>query len=295
MKKYILFLAVLPGLLFTAAGCGPEAETGALFARSGLAADRETQQGMQTDTTDPKRTKALEDVLADDLTKSGVPPSGTTPVVNLDHLMGKFNPARHPDFVPVGKPYTNKTGMILHRETFAAFKKMWAAAKKEGVTLNIISSTRSFDQQKNIWEGKWTRFATEQPAADDRARKILEYSAMPGASRHHWGTDIDLNDLNNPSFETGGRFVNVYAWLRLHAHEYGFCQPYTAKNDQRPHGYKEEKWHWSYLPVAAPLLRQYSQSVRNDMFLGFSGAETAKKLNIVDHYVLGINQDCKPN
>jgi len=290
-----LLPAVLAGILLVAFGCGPEAEMGGMLTRNGLAPGRSSSMEIGADTIDPKRQKSADiDAKTDISAESGVP-AGSAAAVSTDYLMGKFNPARHPDFVPVGQPYTNKTGMILHRETFSAFKKMWAAAKKEGVTLIIISSTRSFEQQKSIWEGKWSRFAAEQPEKETRARKILEYSAMPGASRHHWGSDIDLNDLNNPSFETGGRFNNVYDWLRKHAHEYGFCQPYTAKNDRRPNGYNEEKWHWSYLPVAAPLLRQYNQSVRDDMFKGFSGAETAKQLHIVDHYVLGINQDCKSN
>lgn len=293
MKLFYLFQIAALGLIFAFAGCGPEAETGALFARNGLAHDG--GRNMVTDTTDPKKDKTLDrEILAGEATETGAP-GQPDEAFDLDYLMGKFDPARHPDFVPVGKPYANKPGMMLRRETFAAFKKMWAAANQEGVTLTIISSTRSFEQQKNIWEGKWSRFAAEYPQADARARKILEYSAMPGASRHHWGTDIDLNDLNNPSFETGGRHVKVYAWLKEHAHEYGFCQPYTAKTEHRPYGYNEEKWHWSYLPLAMPLLREYSEAVRDEMLLGFSGAETAKPIHIVDHYVLGINQDCKPH
>ncbi|MCK6695166.1 MAG: M15 family metallopeptidase [Thermoanaerobaculia bacterium] len=292
MRLFYLFQVAVLGLLLAVAGCGPEAETGALFARSGLA--HEGGGGMTTDTTDPRKDKMTDrEIMAVEAPESGAPDQPDKEV-DLNYLMGKFDPARHPDFVPVGKPYTHKPGMMLRRETFAAFKKMWAAAKKDGVTLTIISSTRSFEQQKNIWEGKWSRFAAEHPQADARARKILEYSAMPGASRHHWGTDIDLNDLNNPSFEPGGRHVNVYAWLKVHAYEFGFCQPYTAKGDQRPHGYNEEKWHWSYLPLAMPLLRQYSEAVRDEMLRGFSGAETAKPLHMVDHYALGINQDCKP-
>ncbi len=64
---------------------------------------------------------------------------------------------------------------------------------------------------------------------------------MPGA-RHHWGTDFDLNALNNAYFNTkdGKR---IYDWLTQHAAEFGFCQPYTAKGgpDGRPIGYEEEK------------------------------------------------------
>lgn len=221
-----------------------------------------------------------------------VRPTAVYPV-NLDYLLGKFDPATHPDFIPVSAPYTNKPGMMLRKETLEAFKKMFEAAKKDGVTLRIISSTRTFWQQKDIWEGKWTRFAKEAPAPQARALKILEYSAMPGASRHHWGTDVDLNDLNNPSFKKGGAYATTYDWLAAHAHEFGFCQPYSEKGPARPNGYNEERWHWSYMPLAQDFLNQYLQNIHNEMITGFSGAETATEIDAVGNYVSGINPDCK--
>lgn len=210
--------------------------------------------------------------------------------VGADYLLGKFDPATHPDFVTVGKPWSDKAGMMLRKEAFEAFKKMYAAAEKEGISLKIISSTRNFDRQKEIWEGKWARFAQQQPDPKKRALKILEYSSMPGSSRHHWGTDIDLNDLNNPTFEKGGAHLKTYEWLSAHAHEYGFCQPYTAG---RPTGYHEEKWHWSYTPLSKPLLEQYKNTVSDADIGGFKGADTAKDIEIVKNYVLGIAPACQ--
>jgi len=212
------------------------------------------------------------------------------PPVDTNYLLGKFDPAARPDFAAVGKPYADRAGMSLRREAFEAFQKMWKAAQREGVVLKIISSTRTFAQQKTIWEGKWARFAAEAPDPEARARKILEYSSMPGASRHHWGTDLDLNDLNNASFEAGGKHEKVYRWLSAHAHEYGFCQPYTAG---RPHGYKEEKWHWSYTPLSKPLLDQYEKTLTDASFSGFQGADVAARIQVVKHYALGINAACR--
>jgi zinc D-Ala-D-Ala carboxypeptidase len=220
-------------------------------------------------------------------------PKTPAPEVDADYLLGKFDPAQHPDFVSVGKPYSDKPGMSMRREAFEAFVKMWETAQKDGVTLKIISSTRNFDRQKEIWEGKWTRFAKDAPAERARALKILEYSSMPGASRHHWGTDIDLNDLNNPSFEPGGTYHKVYRWLDAHAAEYGFCQPYTPKGENRPNGYNEERWHWSYTPLSAPFLKQYLKLLSNADFKGFKGSEIAKELDVVENYVNGINETCK--
>lgn len=210
-------------------------------------------------------------------------------LVSRDYLLGKFDPSKDPNFVVLGKPYTDKPNMMLRKEAYEAFKKMWESAQKDGITLKIISSTRTFAQQKTIWEEKWGRFAKGAPASRDRALKILEYSSMPGSSRHHWGTDVDLNDLNNPSFEGNGKYAKVYEWLVAHAGEFGFCQPYTAG---RPFGYHEEKWHWSYVPLSKPFLAQYKASIHDSDIQGFLGANMALEIGAVEHYVLGINSNC---
>ncbi len=265
----LLFVAGCSLCFFAGSGCGPEAETGAVFTKYGAqpcAAVSPADMPRPDTSKQPERTQS-------------------------DELMGKFDPTQHPDFVLVKNPYTNRQGMYLRQASAAAFEKMWAAAKADGVHLNIISSTRNFDYQKNIWEKKWGKYAAEFPEAKARALKILEYSAMPGASRHHWGTDIDLNDLNNAAFSKGGAHEKVYVWMQKHAAEYGFFQPYTPKGTGRPNGYNEERWHWSYRPLSEPLLRQYEQSITNAMFTGFSGAETAKDIDIVKNYVSGIAQN----
>ena len=129
------------------------------------------------------------------------------------------------------------------------------------------------------------------PDPVERGLKILEYSSMPGSSRHHWGTDIDLNNLNDRHF-LSGEGKKVYEWLRAHAHEYGYCQPYSPKGADRPDGYNEEKWHWSYMPVSKKLTLLAKEELKNEMIQGFKGSETAKSIGIVKKYVLGINQEC---
>jgi LAS superfamily LD-carboxypeptidase LdcB len=214
--------------------------------------------------------------------------------------MGQFDPSQHPDFVMVEKKFTDAEGYYLRKDTYDAFKQMWEAAQADGITLTIISATRNFNRQKQIWEAKWTgerliengsNAAKKYPDPKIRALKILEYSSMPGTSRHHWGTDIDLNDLDNYTFEQG-EGKKVYEWLRANAAEFGFCQPYSPKGKNRPNGYNEEKWHWSYLPVAKLLTNIALRSLKDEMIGGFMGAETASEIGVVERYVLGINKEC---
>ena len=58
---------------------------------------------------------------------------------------------------------------------------------------------------------------------------ILEYSSAPGTSRHHWGTDMDINALQNDYFSNKGNGAFLYEWLQKNAAKFGFCQPYNKK------------------------------------------------------------------
>lgn len=220
--------------------------------------------------------------------------------ITTDYIMGKFNPAKHPNFVKIAPKHANRNDRLLRKEAYADFIKMYEAAKKDGITLKIISATRNFATQKIIWEGKWTgkrlheskeNLAKTTPDPTERAIKILRWSSMPGTSRHHWGTDIDLNNLTNSFFEKG-EGLKIYTWLTANAATYGFCQPYSPKGAERPDGYNEEKWHWSYLPIAKKLTQQARIRLKNDMISGFKGSETAISIGVVDKFILGINEDC---
>jgi LAS superfamily LD-carboxypeptidase LdcB len=115
---------------------------------------------------------------------------------------------------------------------------------------------------------------------------------MPGTSRHHWGTDVDLNSMDPKYFDTeAGK--KIYDWLKTNASAYGFGQPYCAKGADRATGYEEEKWHWSYLPIARQCTDAYQRKVKYSDITGFSGSETAEELKVIEDYVMGINKSCK--
>jgi D-alanyl-D-alanine carboxypeptidase len=210
--------------------------------------------------------------------------------VDKNYLLGKFNQNQDERFVQIADQYSGGSakGAYLRKETYEAFVRMAEAAKADGVNLIIISATRNYFQQKAIWERKWTN-DTESKTPVDRAKKILLYSSMPGSSRHHWGTDVDLNNLNNEYFDSGDG-LKIYSWLKAHAHEYGFCQPYTAKTDGRT-GYEEERWHWSYTPLSIPFLEAYKKTVTLADIKDFLGSETATQIDIITNYVDGVS--CK--
>jgi zinc D-Ala-D-Ala carboxypeptidase len=218
-----------------------------------------------------------------------------------DLLLGKFDPSANDNFSKAGSPYTFKDGIWLQTEVLQAFMKMHNAAKKDGISLQIISATRNFDRQKQIWENKWTgktlvggkNLKTFMPNPLDRALVILRYSSMPGTSRHHWGTDIDINSVE-PSYFKTAKGIKEYAWLCENASSYGFCQPYKNKGTDRQTGYEDEPWHWSYLPVSEKLTVQYQKYISYSDISGFLGCETAEEAKVIENFVLGIHPDCLP-
>lgn len=228
---------------------------------------------------------------------------------NTEYLSGKFLPQKDPRFQKVQPELSISSSLYLRNETLGAFTKMAAAARKDGVDLYVVSATRNFDAQKRIWEAKYLgkrivagkNLAKEVPSPLERSRIILRYSSMPGTSRHHWGSDLDIafsktnagSALVNSSWETG-KGEKAFLWLRANAARYGFCQPYQnspkERRDGYSYGYEEEKWHWSYKPLSSILLKQYRDNISALTPGGFAGAEAGKK--IFSDYVFNVHPEC---
>lgn len=210
------------------------------------------------------------------------------PELTKDFILGKFDYQMHQLFVEVNSIHASKS-LFLNKEVYHAFVNMYNKAKADGISLKIISGTRNFDEQKYIWECKWKKYEHLTPIK--RAKKILEYSSMPSSSRHHWGTDIDLNSLRNSYFETG-KGKKEYDWLTKNANKFGFYQVYTNKSNGRT-GYHLERWHWSYLPLASKYLRFYNENISYSDIKDFSGSNLAEEIKIITNFVNGISNQSK--
>lgn len=232
-----------------------------------------------------------------------------SPSIALELLNGRFNPQNRDDFAAVPTKYSSRK-QYLDRRTLVAFEKLATAALKDGFHVQAVSATRNFTTQKAIWDQK---FSGQRPVggknlaatiADEklRALEILRFSSMPGTSRHHWGTDIDLHAaeikgpaLHNSTYKTGvGK--KFYDWLVANAPTFGFCQPYNgdphARNsDAYEHGYQEERWHWSYKPLSAPYLYAYKKNIAALKPRGYAGEKAAADL--YRDYVLNVNTACQ--
>jgi len=155
-----------------------------------------------------------------------------------------------------------------HPDVAAAFLRLRAAAARDGIELRPYSSFRGYEAQARIWEAKYGGRATlydidGRPrdragmTEDDVIGHILDWSALPGASRHQWGTEIDVVDaaVMPPGYKPqllpaevaeGGLFAPLHRWLDDHIHAHGFFRPYARFQG----GMFPEPWHLSYAPVS---------------------------------------------
>jgi LAS superfamily LD-carboxypeptidase LdcB len=189
----------------------------------------------------------------------------------------------------------------LHHGAVAAFGRLQEAALAQGFDMVIASSFRSFDRQLLIWNEKAQGLrplydSTGQPLAYEElsrwelAQAILRWSALPGASRHHWGTDLDIYDraavpegyqvqLSPGEVSESGPFHPLHSWLdrqlAIHSAE-GFFRPY----DKDRGGVAPERWHLSY----APLAMEFQQQLSLDSLVEFiTGQELALKTVVLEH------------
>ncbi len=167
-------------------------------------------------------------------------------------------------------------------EVKAAYQRMQQAAAGDGIELALVSSYRSFAQQARIWTAKYTGqrpvYNKAQQQIDispldgfAKIEAILLYSALPGASRHHWGTDLDVFDkaavttdyqvqLLDAEYQQGGPFYALDQWLQQRAARFGFFRPY--QRDQG--GVAKEAWHLSYRPLAEHYLNNFDEIMLTD-------------------------------
>ena len=207
-------------------------------------------------------------------------------------LLGKFDYKKDSNFSIVSSKYSSKT-IYLRKEVLQKFDQMYDAALKDGIKLVIISGTRSFNHQKYIWDRKWAKNILKMDSIS-AVKEIMKYSSMPSTSRHHWGTDIDLNSLENSYFEKG-EGKKIFDWLVANAFKYGFHMTYDNQEETKRTGYKMEKWHWSYMPISKQFLIKFNEYVKCENISSFKGYKFAchPKVDVIKNFVNGINTDFK--
>jgi len=167
-------------------------------------------------------------------------------------------------------------GARMHREAVDPYLELRSAARAAGFDISILSGFRSFEEQLSIWNrkatGKLAVLGSDARPLDiatlsevERVFAILRWSALPGASRHHWGTDVDIYDMATrpvgyevqlipAEVDAGGMFAPLHEWLDRRVASKtasGFFRPYDIDRN----GVAPERWHLSFAPIALESAR----------------------------------------
>jgi LAS superfamily LD-carboxypeptidase LdcB len=191
----------------------------------------------------------------------------------------------------------------LRKEAHDAFVEMRKAALADGIDIKIVSGYRSFDRQAAIFERKYLKYTDDGMEPLDAIEKIIEYSTIPGTSRHHWGTDVDLID-GNPSvdgdvlvaskFATDGPFEKFKLWMDENSEKFDYYLVYT--NNPKRRGFKYEPWHYSYAPLSRPMLKTFRlknilKQLKAEDFLGSDDLTTEFVKTYIEDNILDINPE----
>ena len=173
-------------------------------------------------------------------------------------------------------------GVPVHRDVMMPLHQLRDEAGKAGFDLQILSGFRDFEQQLSIWNRKAlgklavldsnaVPLDIEKLSERELVFAILRWSALPGASRHHWGTDLDVYDANArpegyeialipEEVNAGGMFGPLHEWVDGRIADgaaFGFFRPY----DQDRQGVAPERWHLSHGPTAAGYEQQFTSEL----------------------------------
>jgi LAS superfamily LD-carboxypeptidase LdcB len=202
-------------------------------------------------------------------------------------------------------------GCVLHPLAGESLLAMRDAASAAGFGLRVVSGFRDFKRQLAIWTAKFNGERALLDASGQQIRRadldeaglidsILIWSALPGASRHHWGSEIDIIDsaalpegarprLLAADFGPGGPFGRLHDWLDSNMGAFGFFRPYATDRG----GVRPEPWHLSHAAVAVPALRSLRLEVLREALhaADMPGRELVLKRlpELYERYVLAVD------
>lgn len=209
--------------------------------------------------------------------------------IDINELIGKGSPELFGD------------DFKLRKAAYKSFNRMRDEALKEGIKIQIVSSYRDFNHQKRIWNRKFKLFTKQGMGDSDAIRKIIEYSTIPGTSRHHWGTELDIIDglpeqpknvLLTRHFEADGPYSKLKDWMDKNANSFDFYLVYTNNNKRK--GFKYEPWHYSYKPLSKMYLKEFKdldilKILSKEDIIGKENFSEEFMQGYINHNILDIN------
>ena len=139
-----------------------------------------------------------------------------------------------------------RNGQRVDSRIYPELQAMFDAARAAGRTPLVISSYRTYDDQKNMLVKKYRSFKEKGYYHEDAQVEALKWAAYPGYSEHQLGLAIDVGTANSEKCSKD----RVWSWLKEHCAEYGFIWRYSEEKSAIT-GIANEPWHFRYVGVEA--------------------------------------------
>ncbi|MGH7739626.1 MAG: D-alanyl-D-alanine carboxypeptidase family protein [bacterium] len=201
--------------------------------------------------TQPPAPKAVV-LAAPSVSPTPAPAPAEPPTMTKAQLLGFRDP---PDMAT-----DPESGKRAQAAVIAAYEKLRVKALENGWHLILVSGYRSYWHQVRLWNERYHKVSPDDKmTTDQRVRAIMDYVDLPGLSRHHWGTELDISEeslrgqLLHRSPDLPQRVKDFYAWMADNAPLFGFCRTYKGTG-----GFiQDEPWHWSYQPYSRVYTAQF--------------------------------------
>ena len=176
---------------------------------------------------------------------------GNTMLVNKYNALSKDYEVEN--LTSISKTYSYGDNKKLNKEAYDAFINLAEDAKKEGYTILIVSSYRTYKDQEDVWKDYKASFGTKKADA---------YAARAGSSEHETGLAIDVADYydKNDKFED----TESFQWMQTNAHKYGYILRYP-KGKENITGYSYEAWHYRYVGIDTAT-KVYNEGITYDEY-----------------------------
>ena len=208
--------------------------------------------------------------------------------------------------------HIGEQSLLVHTMVSDDLQSLREAAVQAGFDFHIASGFRDFERQKSIWDRKiMGQLPTLDPNGQpldisnlserEKIYAILRWSALPGASRHHWGTDFDVFDKASlpegvklqlePWEYLSGHQAQFYQWLKSNLRKFGFFFPYAEDRG----GVAVEPWHISHKATASLCLSLFELGTLNDQVSNcdLKGVDSvlAELDTIYNQYIINISTE----
>ena len=131
---------------------------------------------------------------------------------------------------------TLDNGQRIDQRILEPLNKMFAAARSQGIALQVNSGYRSVAEQQILFDGTFNHWLANGLSYEEALEKTKRHVATPGTSEHHLGLAVDISE------------VSSWTWLHENSAEFGFILRYPMGSESIT-GFAHEPWHFRYVGV----------------------------------------------